>query len=430
MVFLALGAACLLMLATPAMAVMSRTPCKLKKDAGYHFACDVYRGEDATPVFTATFKRPFQIGATPLRLQDKKAYGETGTAFTHFHYYVSVLGDVSPTDPTITDGGKDDSHRWPAEAARCTGAKCADSDKGCTADPTKAMAGAFQWDDRTFGNNTKGQCVRLTGTATQGADLEANTYYGYSAYLIDEQDAAKGIVLKRGGGSKCGDKGERKLQITLECGTEPEEQSDEPGDEEYVFEDKTCLYEISMKTSYGCPDQCKSPADVLGPEEAGLPTPQEVCNHQASGGAYGTCRSLLNGVPECACAQAKSEGESHFVGPGCTFACPGENSKLGLCSARGHCAFNVDANVPGPGKAACYCNNGYMGETCERDDPHAGKGTSEQIVDDGSATPWILSMILGILLLGAWYHHRNEMGEPFCCCGQGNGNSMAGFEEV
>ena len=418
-------AACLL--ATPATAVISRSPCLLKKDAGYYFACDVYRGEDATPVFVATFKRPFEIGASPLRLQDKKALGETGSGYTHFHYYVSVLGNVSPTDSTITDAGKDDTHSWPADPKRCTGAVCDPKDKGCT-DPKTATAGAFQWDDRTINNNTAGACVRLTGTATAGADLTTNTYYGYSAYLIDEQDAAKGIVLKRGGGSPCGSKGNRKLQVTLECGTEPEEQANEPDDEEYVFEDSTCTYEISMKTSYGCPDQCKSPADVLGPEEAGMPTPQEVCNHQAAGGAHGTCRTLISGAPECACAEAEGATDSTFVGPGCTFACPGENSKLGLCSARGHCSFNAGASSTG--KAACFCNSGFMGETCERDDPHAGKGTTEQVIAPVSPVPWIFNIIFAALLLAFWKYHRDEMGEPFCCCSRGGGNSMAGFEDV
>merc|ERR1711991_1117350 len=107
-------------------------------------------------------------------------------------------------------------------------------------------------------------------------------------------------MLHRGGGTVCGDKGPRKLNITLECGTNPNEQSREPTEEEYVFEDKTCTYEIVMKTSHGCPDQCKSPAEVVGAHEAGFDTPTEVCNNQLSGGAAGTCRTLNSGVPECA----------------------------------------------------------------------------------------------------------------------------------
>ena len=206
----------------PALGVMSRAPCVLKQatpDAdgnggGYYFACDVFRGEDPTPVTVATFKRPFKIGASPLRLQDVSAsFGEQKN--THFHYYVSVLGDMSPTDRIITESGKDDTHSWPQDSARCSTAPCAKEDKGCT-DPKTAFAGAFQWDDRA---NVTNPCKRLTGTAAQGADLTANTYYGYSAYLIDEEDAAKGIMLHRGGGTDCGGEGERKLNITLECGT-------------------------------------------------------------------------------------------------------------------------------------------------------------------------------------------------------------------
>ena len=236
--------------------------------------------------------------------------------------------------------------------------------------PKAAFAGAFQWDDRA---NVTNPCKRLTGTAAQGADLTANTYYGYSAYLIDEEDAAKGIMLHRGGGTDCGGEGERKLNITLECGTNPDEQSQEPSDEEYVFEDKTCTYEIIMKTSYGCPDQCKSPADVLGENEAGFQTATEVCNNKKDGGASGTCRTLNSGVPECACAETSAAADSAFVGPGCTFACPGENSRLGLCSKRGHCAY--DADVSSTGKAVCFCDSGFMGETCQRTDPTLGRDT-------------------------------------------------------
>ena len=398
----------------PSEAAISREPCLLKKDSTgeYFFECPVYRGEDEKPVTMATFHRPFKAKGEPLRLQDRAAAaGEAKNM--HFHYYLSILGSIAPSDPIITDAGKDDTHDWPKDANRCTSAACSDGDKGCT-DLKTAAAGGFQWDDRDGAD-----CVRLTGTATEGADEKTNTYSGYSAYLVDEQDAAQGIMLHRSGGTKCGDKGPRKLNITLYCGTYPEEQGNFPSEDEFVYEDSVCTYEISMVTTFGCPDQCMSPSDIVGEKEAGLKTPVEVCNHRKDGGAHGICRTLNNGSPECAC-------DDNFVGPGCTFACPGENTELGMCSNRGHCAY--DSDVGKVGKAKCFCDSGFMGETCERNVPTNGDENDD--VAPVSVILWVFTVILLVLLLVGWAYHRREMGEPFCCWGSGNGNSMAGFESV
>ena len=207
----------------------------------------------------------------------------------------------------------------------------------------------------------------------------------------------------------------------------PDEQSQEPSDEEYVFEDKTCTYEIIMKTSYGCPDQCKSPADVLGENEVGFQTATEVCNNKKMAELQAHAGHSILGSQSVPALRRARRRTQHSL-PWCTFACPGENSRLGLCSKRGHCAY--DADVSSTGKAVCFCDSGFMGETCQRTDPTPGKGHTDIVIAEASAVPWVLSAILGLLLLGAWFHHRNEMGEPFCCCGGGGGNSMAGFEEV
>ena len=70
-----------------------------------------------------------------------------------------------------------------------------------------------------------------------------------------------------------------------------------------------------------------------------------------------------------------------------------------------------------------------MGETCQEVDPTGGKGKDVDVVAPVSVWLWITIIILLVALLCVWFKHRNEMGEPFCCCGS-DGNSMAGFEKV
>jgi len=377
---------------------LSPEPCEVIANptgsaTAFSFSCNV-ETKQLNGKMKATFSRPFELMAKEgIMLPDTRKDIISGAA-SPFSYYFNPLGDLPAASAILKDKGCAETHGTDAAAKNTW------------------SAGAYQWDSRL---KATGGCTRLTGAAEGGMTKYA--YNGWSAYLLDIEDATQGIMIHMSGGDACGPEGARKFNISLMCDTSALAES-KPYIEEAVSEDKTCTYEIDLETTHGCPDECKAPFNVFenGKEPGGtLDASKNVCNTK------GSCRSLADGKPECACTDGDAyNDESDYVGPGCSFACPNTNGVM--CSNQGHCSF--EAGLVGKnGRARCFCNTGYEGEECETNTRPIVPGQEPT----SSAAPWILLLILSAIFAGAWWYHRKEHDEPFCCCGQnGFGEGFSG----
>lgn len=371
-------------------ASLSTEPCEVITNAkgsetAYSFKCRV-ESKQNDGIMYATFSRPFELTTSSgIALSDTRP--DVGQ---HFTYYFNPLGSLGAGSSILAD-------------------------KGCgkTGDGGKNVwdAGAYQWDDRL---KEKG-CTRLTGEAKGGAST--NSFNGWSAFLLDKEDASMGIMLHMSGGDKCDNVGRpRKFNISLTCGTSVDVQSKDFL-EEFVSEDETCTYEIDLETTHGCPDECTAPFNVFkdGIEPgSGVAASKHVCNSK------GACRSLADGRPSCGCTKGDAgTTDPNYVGPGCSYACPNEFEKP--CNNQGHCGFEPDLLVSKTyGKAKCFCNAGYEGEMCETKNDNGGGVTPENSTTaPASPLPWIFVLFASAGLGGVWFLHRKEHGEPFCCCGNG-----------
>ena len=187
----------------------------------------------------ATFSRPFELMAKEgIMLPDTRKDPTTGLA-SPFSYYFNPLGDLPAASAILKDKGCAETHGTDAAAKNTW------------------SAGAYQWDSRL---KATGGCTRLTGAAEGGMTKYA--YNGWSAYLLDIEDATQGIMIHMSGGDACGPEGARKFNISLMCDTSALAES-KPYIEEAVSEDKTCTYEIDLETTHGCPDECKAPFNVF-----------------------------------------------------------------------------------------------------------------------------------------------------------------------
>ena len=365
---------------------LSTQPCEIVETAGkFAFHCSVESTQfDGKKV--ATFSRPFDLmTSSGIQLPDERIDPETQKPFP-FSYFFNPLGSLASSSSILKDKG-----------CESTGPDL----------KNKWDAGAYQWDSRL---KEKG-CTRLTGQAAGGNTKYA--YNGWQAFLLDVEDASRGIMLHMTGGDACGVAGPRKFNVSLMCDTSPVAQK-RKFNEESVTEDQTCTYEIDLSTTHGCPDECSAPFDVFenGKEPGGTAdATKDVCNSK------GSCRSRADGTPECACTAGDAfRNESSYVGPGCSFACPNEFSKS--CSNVGHCKYEPGFSDK-VGKAKCFCDLGYIGDQCETKDTTSGSSSS--VEPTSSAVPWILLLLLSAVFAGAWWYHRKQHEEPFCCCGNGNG---------
>jgi hypothetical protein len=366
-------------------AKVATEPCAVIKNKDgaatqYSFKCAVETKQKDGKNF-AYFSRPFQLSTSSgISLPDLRVDPVDGSP-SPFTYYFNPLGSLSPASTILKN-------------------------RGCEATGTKKQnswaAGAYQWDSRLKAAG----CTRLTGPATPNGATET-TYNGWTAYLLDVEDATQGLMLHMSGGDACGIEGPRKFNISLMCGTAKDVQAKDFL-EESVMEDETCTYEIDLETTHGCPDECKAPFDVFknGKEPGtGLDASKHVCN------AKGSCRSLADGTPACACTAGDAGTlEPDWVGPGCAYDCPNLFSKP--CSNQGHCSYQPP-NLLGKGEGShCFCNTGYEGETCETK-------VESKTIDTltSSAAPWVILVFLGFIFAGAWWYHRKENEKPFCCCG-------------
>ena len=378
-----------------ATAHLSNQPCTVVQNSkgsetDFSFQCTVTSDQKGGSQI-ATFSRPFQLSTTSgIMLPDTRVDPIDGSK-SPFSYYFNPLGSLAPGASILKETGCD--------------AGTGDSNKNIW------IAGAYQWDSR----KKKEGCKRLTGEAKEG--FTTTTFNGWSAYLLDDEDASAGLMLHMSGGDACGIEGPRKFNISLMCGTDKYVQA-KTFVEESVIEDQTCTYEIDLETTHGCPDECKAPFNVFanGKEPGtGAAASTEVCNSK------GACRSLADGTPACACTAGDAGSqEPDWVGPGCAYNCPNIFDKP--CSNNGHCAYD-----PGPiGKAGgsrCFCNTGFEGTICDAATP-TGKTIYHHIA---SAAPWVILFGFGIAFSIAWWHHRKQKEQPFCCCGGGNGYGE-GFE--
>jgi len=216
---------------------LSPEPCEVIANptgsaTAFSFSCNV-ETKQLNGKMKATFSRPFELMAKEgIMLPDTRKDIISGAA-SPFSYYFNPLGDLPAASAILKDKGCAETHgnTW--------------------------SAGAYQWDSRL---KAAGGCTRLTGAAEGGMTKYA--YNGWSAYLLDIEDATQGIMIHMSGGDACGTEGARKFNISLMCDTSALAES-KPYIEEAVSEDQTCTYEIDLETTHGCPDECKAPFNVF-----------------------------------------------------------------------------------------------------------------------------------------------------------------------
>ncbi len=387
------------------------------------FECDVHHHLHGHSV--AYFSRPFElVNEKGYRLED--AY--QGVLDKEIWYYLNPLGGLASSAPIFAESGDDGE---PADAVDCSKTYDDLAAGGTSTAPNKWKAAAYQYDVAAKDNTGKG-CHRLTGAVDPNHPAG-----GFTAYLMDSEDSSKGIVLHMGGGDLCGQMGPRKLNITLACSTDKEEQSKTIVGES-MWEDTTCTYEIWTWTTHGCPDGCMSPKDAYTTEKnpegktpgTGNPGSTHVCNADpVTSETIGRCRMRNDGKASCGCVDVEdAAGETRHVGPGCAFVCPSFEGQDEPCSGHGHCEYDRPADES-LGRARCFCHSGWQGEECETasgTDSGSEGGGGGGGGGGGAALPWILATLLGLGFAGGWYYHRKEMGEPFCCCGGDGGFSAGG----
>lgn len=382
------------------------TPCDVvtTTPGAPYFKCGVKTKSTQTtaPTVFATFSRPFELTTSAgWRLPDTRT-SANGTA-SSFTYYVNPLGALVPTIDFLKGKGcegtgKDKKNTW--------------------------NAGAYQLDSRVTDGTG---CTRLTGDAAPAVKTTQTTYNGWSAFLLDDEDSSQGIMLKMTGGDQCGPPSStaRSFDISLMCDTAADAQG-KSFVEESVSEDQTCNYNIRVETSHGCPNECQAPVTVYpnGKKPGTTDTASSnVCNSK------GACRTLADGRASCACTAGDAGTlDSDWVGPGCSFECPLLSSKP--CSDAGHCAYEPGL-LHKMGSAHCFCNAGFEGMKCETTMPPAKPGTGAPGTllhpTVSSAAPWVILLVLVFIFCGAWWYHRKEREEPFCCFG--NSGMGEGFED-
>lgn len=258
-----------------------------------------------------------------------------------------------------------------------------------------AGAVALQYDPRTD------KCYALSSSE----DLT------YIFELQDSQDPARGVqVGPFSGGTKCGDK-DRKVLFKFTCNAVLAEKGYKfPKLSEAPTEDNTCEYVIEATSQYFCPDACTG---FCGVKTNGVfdSTGDCVTSTVEAGGARCAC------VPE-------------YVGPGCAHKCPAPaDNPNEVCSgtAFGHCEYDPEIE-----KAKCFCSAGYQGDFCLI--ATSGLKTPSASPQGGMSVAGAIGFILfGIAIVGiiiVWGYHRQQVGEPFCCCGSGGAPAFSADTET
>ena len=175
-------------------------------------------------------------------------------------------------------------------------------------------------------SKTNNFCHRL------GGDIAVDT--NYNVDIIDDTNPAAGIRVTYKNGDACPQDGtsgqwgakNRAMIFYFEC-----EDDDTPlPTTEVIDETLQCVYEVHVKSIYGCPMEC--------PRSGAVPN-DKVCTD------HGDCEWDRDAkVSECMC-------DKGFYGNDCSYQC--DNSK---CNGRGFCEF--DSTI---GSAHCYCDTGYTG---------------------------------------------------------------------